>query len=234
MSQLIELKRGVVEVIVTSLMEVYPKEAVGLIFGSKTPSGYRCDVSIPLQEAERDVFGVSWRLLYQERVKKAIFYTFGYKFLGIYHSHTDAPATLSEEDISLLRERNYPLCLVGEISKVGCKRPYWLEAKLGIQGNIQNFKVVINAFTINANGIEQAKVKFPFMKVYNILAEKFGISFYNIINLPDNELQKVQYSFQKMDYHLGRGGNGYRQQKITYALKNIERILRENVGLLGL
>jgi len=60
MPQLVELKRGVVEVIVTSLIEVYPKEAVGLIFGTKTFNGYKCDVSIPLQEAERDVFGVSW------------------------------------------------------------------------------------------------------------------------------------------------------------------------------
>jgi len=51
MAQLIELKRGVVEVIVKSLIEVYPKEAVGLIFSTKTFSGYGCDVSIPLQEA---------------------------------------------------------------------------------------------------------------------------------------------------------------------------------------
>ncbi|MEM2972423.1 MAG: hypothetical protein QW270_08420 [Candidatus Bathyarchaeia archaeon] len=147
--------------------------------------------------------------------------------MGIYHSHTDAPAMLSKEDASLLCKRNYPLCFVGEISKTVNKRQYWSEMKLGIQGNVQNFKVIINAFAIDEKGIEQAKIKFPFMMVYNMLAEKFGISFYDIIDLPDNDLQRVQYLFQKVDYHLGRGENEYRQQKITYALKNIENVLRK-------
>jgi len=229
MPKLVELKRGVVEVIVTSLIEVYPKEAVGLIFGTKTFNGYRCDISVPLQEAERDVFGCSWGLLHQERVKKAIFCTLGYKFLGIYHSHTDAPATLSKADTSLLRKRNYPLCFVGEISKNADKKQYWLETKLGIQGNVQNFKIVMNAFAIDEDGIEQAKIKFPFMTIYNILAEKFGISFYDIISLPDNDLQRIQYLFQKLDYHLGRGENEYRRQKIAYALKNVENVLRKHI-----
>ena len=149
--------------------------------------------------------------------------------MGIYHSHTDAPAILSKEDASLLCERNYPLCFVGEISKIADKRQYWSETGLGIQGNVQNFKVAINAFVTDEKGIEQAKMKFPFMMVYNMLAEMFGISFYDIISLPDNDLQRVQYSFQKVDYHLGRGENEYRRQKIAYALKNIENVLRKHI-----
>lgn len=225
MPSLVDLERGVFEVIATSSVEVYPKESIGLIFGTKILNGYRCSVAIPLQEAERDVFGVSWDLLHQERIKKAVFSMMGYKFLGIYHSHTDTAAVLSKEDVSLLINSDYLLCIVSSVSKSLNPSSHWRERKLGIEGSLQNFELIMNAFVKSAQQVQQAKVEFPSMHIYNSLANEFGISLYDMIGLPDRDLQILQYELKKIDYHLRRKKGDYSQRKIKYAMGVIEKVL---------
>lgn len=205
---------------------MYPKETVGLIFGIRTPSGYRCSLAIPLQVAHRDYFGVSWDLLHQERVKKAVFSMMGYKFLGIYHSHPGGSTVPSDEDLRALIDNNYCLDIVSGIKKsIKGEKPPWSTSGLGIKGIVQNFEIVIDAFVNEVGKAYQIKIDFPSMDIYNILAEELDISLFDIIDLPDYDLKIAQYKLRKIDYHLMRRKGSYSKQKIDYHFDGVKKIL---------
>lgn len=82
---------------IASAVEVYPKEAYGLLFGRKRRETIFCNASIPLQTARRGLNLV--RPSIKEDLVKKVSCLMGLRWLGVYHSHPKGTATPSDLDL---------------------------------------------------------------------------------------------------------------------------------------
>ena len=90
---------GVIANILTSCIEVYPKETIGLLGGYRTSKRNRLVMAYPLQKVSRKKNAVTIMDRKSYRRTLRIMEPMGIEFYGFYHSHPDFVAQPSEHDI---------------------------------------------------------------------------------------------------------------------------------------
>lgn len=90
---------GVVANILSSCIEVYPKETIGLLGGYHTTRRHKLVMAYPLQKVERKKSAVTILDRKSYRRNLRILEPLGVEFYGFYHSHPDGAAKPSESDI---------------------------------------------------------------------------------------------------------------------------------------
>ena len=95
-----------------STIEVYKKEAYGILMGRKHGEDYVVKQAFTYQSAKRHYDWVVMDPRRRNRIDQLLKTIMSYRFLGDYHSHIDWPDHLSEADKKEMREQSIPLSLL--------------------------------------------------------------------------------------------------------------------------
>jgi proteasome lid subunit RPN8/RPN11 len=125
----VHLGAGVFCSLLTSCVEVYPKETIGLLGGYQTSRRNVLIMAYPMQQAKRSKYSVEiMNRKVQDRTLR-IFNSLGIEFYGFYHSHIDAGARPSQtdllstvEEILRLKKKTSMLELIMNIKRKKYKR----------------------------------------------------------------------------------------------------------------
>ena len=123
------LGAGVFCSLLTSCVEVYPKETIGLLGGYQTPKKNILIMAYPMQQAKRKKYSVEIADRKTQDRTLRIFNSLGIEFYGFYHSHIDSMARPSQtdllstvEEILRLKKKSSMLELIINIKRKKYKR----------------------------------------------------------------------------------------------------------------
>ncbi len=227
MARSLDVNHGTLAALTASAVEVYPKETAGLLFGMMDGSSIRCTMCQPFQEAHRTVYAVNWDAVHHERVKKSVIMSTGFKFLGIYHSHPNAPVKLSPEDVTFMRDNKCTINLVISLvpKGVGLAKP-WARNGLDLQGFVHGFETSVGSFHLEGKEVTHIETHYPLFQIANLLQRELKIDLYSLSSIPDKALVLLHYWLDKIEYHVRRDKQGYSDRKIDYATSKILLLLR--------
>lgn len=135
-----------------AVLEVFHYEAFGLLLGNRGEERWVVEHAVPLQTAERSLYGVSPKLRREERLKEiSKILGIGLELIGDFHSHTQigkskAKAKPSSLDLGTMEPGNiYIIVAVNEAKK----RMPWSNLKNGdLSGTVGGFAVRFSAFSM--------------------------------------------------------------------------------------
>lgn len=167
------LKENAFLSMVLSSIEVYRKEAYGLIIGSRKKKNYLVSHSFSFQTAERSYDVTSIDESKERMINNQIKYLTNQKLIGDYHSHANGPDELSRDDIKTMRDSFEGFVSVLVVpKKIKNKRKYhWRHNRLQkcVSGSVGNFSVKIVAFYYDPKKKRALKVavRCPFISRLN-------------------------------------------------------------------
>lgn len=139
---------------VVSCIEVYKKEALGLLLGRIENGNYVITDAVSYQSAKRDYEYVSIDVKRQKRVDNALRFLTKSRVVGDFHSHPDYIGKLSKHDKQELLEAEDGFVSITLVVKKTKTLKLWKrnadESTSGTIGN--NFFVKITAFHVNNKG----------------------------------------------------------------------------------
>jgi len=157
--------------IITSSIEVYKKESLGFLIGSKKKNTYIIKSSIAFQNAERKVSEVILWELDEKKVKSALNYLTGYQVVGDFHSHADEPYALSRTDKEDLKSTGDSVSLLLVVKKRKKSDQWRYNPKTRtLEGPVDDkYHILLKAYYYDHSRkkISQAKIICPFIKKLN-------------------------------------------------------------------
>ncbi len=231
MVEIILSKDSIASMLISSL-EVRPKESIGLVFGHSIADKISCQKSIPVQDANREIDKVSWDMKVEKIIEASQYFIEGFKFLGLFHSHTDS-AELSNEDLRLFKENPaYKILILANVTENKTKSNLWCQIGDFFEANINGIKVQFFGFYKNGDGVSKIKIMSPSINIYNILPQEFGVKLHELANLPDEKLEKIHYLLNKIDFDLHELEDGVktdrRKNNLDYSKQLIKKLLESD------
>jgi proteasome lid subunit RPN8/RPN11 len=170
MADVIVRNEAFVNMLVSSL-EVYKKEAYGILLGKRSGSDYIIRQAFTYQSARRHYDWVVIDPRRRNRIDLLLRHLMRYQFIGDYHSHIDWPSHLSNEDKREMREQDIPLSLL-LLVKDARRRSKWrfLASDQSLTGTVADrYFVKLYAFEYDSDQgrIRKLRVKCPLIKRLN-------------------------------------------------------------------
>ena len=160
------IDRNAFQVMVTSSLEVYKKEAFGYVYGERKKDDFLVHAAMPLQTAERGYEEVSRPSRMRDKRMRSLDELMG-AVIGDFHSHpnygkANGPEHASPSDKRLLAETTlYDLSIIVGINQ-GERRREWEHNCHRVYGTIKiagrAYKISISADCSKGKEIEVAKV----------------------------------------------------------------------------
>ena len=158
--------------LIASALEVYKKEAFGLLIGRKEGARYFISDIIPYQSATRSYEWVNMTSQRINRINFALGHLTNQEVIGDYHSHPQGPDRLSATDVSdLFKGMSGLTCLLSVYKKKSCHPWEYLDDN-SIAGSIGGkYYVRIIAYDVDRKKgvVHRIKVVCPYMKSVNKL-----------------------------------------------------------------
>ena len=161
------LKRHAFISMIISAIEVYKKECLGVLLGSRVDERYIVEYAIVYQTAERLFAQVQTRKRQEKTLKINLSYLSCYETVGDFHSHPQyggirAHTNLSAEDAEDLKETDL-ISLVISINE-SSRHVAWHRKRTGIAGSIGQFRISIGAhyWDRQAKRIDRARIICPY------------------------------------------------------------------------
>lgn len=159
-----------VNMLVSSL-EVYKKEAYGILLGKRSGEDYIIRQAFTYQSAKRHYDWVVMDPRRRNRIDLLLRYLMKYQFIGDYHSHIDWPDHLSNEDKREMKEQDIPISLL-LLVKDTSRRAKWryLESDCSLTGTVADrYFIKLYAFEYDPmqKRIRKLRVKCPFVNRLN-------------------------------------------------------------------
>lgn len=159
---------------VTACIEVYRKEALGIMLGERHKKHYLIKEALPYQTAKRgyDDVGVSAERI--RRIDDTLKHITKSKVLGFFHSHPDFPAYLSGLDKEEHMQENLPLQLLVVVKKTKRRKKWAFHEDLSISGTIgKHYFVKLLAYELEKKqkSICPIKIVCPFVRNLNMLGK---------------------------------------------------------------
>tara|TARA_Y100000310_G_C20701599_1_gene830455 strand:- start:6648 stop:7196 length:549 start_codon:yes stop_codon:yes gene_type:complete len=156
--------------LISSCVEVYRKEAFGIVFGYKKGEEYVVKEILPFQTARRGYTSASLKPSKEKALNKILACMSKNSIIGDYHSHPgEVYETLSGEDVYdiVRRKRDYISLLVS--IKVASRYQKWKYTKDGLTGTVGKYYFKIKAFEFDYDraSINQIKVECPIISKLN-------------------------------------------------------------------
>ncbi|HLC19397.1 MAG TPA: Mov34/MPN/PAD-1 family protein [Candidatus Nanoarchaeia archaeon] len=155
--------------LVISALEVYKKEAFGLLIGRTEGSQYFISDIIPYQSAQRSYEWVNMSSQRINRINFALGHLTNHEVIGDYHSHPQGPDKLSATDVSdLFKGARRLTCLLSVYKKKSCEP--WRHEDYSIMGSIGGrYFVRLMAYEVDRKRgiIHRINVVCPYMKRVN-------------------------------------------------------------------
>jgi len=155
---------------VVSCIEVYKKEALGLLLGRASGDEYVVTDAVPYQSAKRDYEYVSISPKKENRVNNVLKFISSSRLVGDFHSHPDWHARLSRHDKKELFEAGNHFVSITIVVKASKQlKPWRRNSDESVSGTIsKNFFVKMTAFAINGNGkIAPVRIKCDYLRSIN-------------------------------------------------------------------
>ncbi len=152
---------------VTACIEVYKKEALGIMLGEKHRKHYLIKEALSYQTAKRgyeDVVVSSERI---KRINDTLLHITKAKVLGFFHSHPDFPMRLSGLDKEEHMQEQLPLQLLVVVKKTRKKRRWAFHEDLSISGTTgKHYFIKVMAYELDKkmNKICPIKIVCPFLR----------------------------------------------------------------------
>lgn len=148
--------------LVISSIEVYKKECLGLIVGTRHNGLYVAENAIAFQAAERGTSSASVRGHYHDRIIRFLNEVIHLEPLGYFHSHPGYDVIPSEEDVSVLQDQHINM-IVG-VNKKRKEVPWNYNVDESLSGTIEDFIIKLRGFYRDpATGrIRLARLNCPF------------------------------------------------------------------------
>ncbi|MBI4173810.1 MAG: Mov34/MPN/PAD-1 family protein [Candidatus Aenigmarchaeota archaeon] len=157
---------------VTSSIEVYKKEAIGLILGQKHKKHYLAKDAINFQSAKRGYVSVDVPQARINRLNYVLGRLTDSRVIGDFHSHPDFPETLSSTDKEDLKVSGLTLTVLTVVRKAGRKGHDWHikdKALSGFVGNRYHVKLLAFEYDKKAGKFFRIKIVCPHLKKLNRL-----------------------------------------------------------------
>jgi len=156
---------------VVSTLEVYKKEAYGVLIGKRQGKDYVIRHAMAYQSAKRHYDWAVMDPARRNRMDLLLKCMLRYRFIGDYHSHIDWPEHLSDADKKEMREESIPLSLLIFV-KDAVRRVRWryLESDRSLTGTIADrYYVKVYAFEYDpaTNRIRKLRVRCPYVQKLN-------------------------------------------------------------------
>jgi len=161
---------GAFETLLLSAIEVYPSEAIGLLFGTYSGSNFRCRLCYPIQAAARRSRFVYYSPFIVNRLIEAESSILGYPLVGMFHSHPNADARLSNEDRRDFLDGGYRVELVVSVRKNRSERP-WVLSNSKLSGTVAGYRFELVGYVRSGRRILKAELYSPAIEVFNALVE---------------------------------------------------------------
>jgi len=170
MADVIVRNEAFINMLVSSL-EVYKKEAYGVLLGKRMGNDYIVRQAFTYQSARRHYDWVVMDPKRRNRIDLLLRHLMRNQFIGDYHSHIDWPSHLSEEDKREMREEEIPLSLL-LLVKDASRRSKWrfLASDRSLTGTVADrYFVKLYAFEYDpeVGRIRKLRVRCPFVKRLN-------------------------------------------------------------------
>ena len=133
--------------LMASCVEVYRKEAFGIIFGYKSGKKYMVKEILPFQTAKRGYTSASLKPSKEKALNEVLACMSKDSIIGDYHSHPgEVYDTLSGEDVYdiVRRKRDYLSLLVS--IKLTNRYRKWKSTKNGLTGTLGKYYIKIKAY----------------------------------------------------------------------------------------
>lgn len=157
--------------IITSCIEVYKKEAYGLLLGIRSNGSYILRNSINYQSAERDYNKIVIEKHRENRINGSIGFLSNQKIIGDFHSHADSYERLSRTDKKdLIESKSNLASLLIIIRKTNKKTKWTNNGGRAISGSIgRNFfvKILAYKYDLKKKKIVKLNIKCPYIKKLN-------------------------------------------------------------------
>jgi len=170
-----------VNMLVSSL-EVYKKEAYGILLGRRSRGEYIIRQAFTYQSAKRHYDWVVVDPKRRNRIDLLLRHLMKYQFIGDYHSHIDWPDHLSDEDKREMKEQDIPISLLLLVKDTNRKRKWrFLPGDQSLTGTVANrYFVKLYAFEYDplTRRIRKLRVRCPYIHRLNRSAgemERLGL-----------------------------------------------------------
>ncbi len=151
--------------IILSVMEVYHRECLGLLYGNSCRGRVLVDLVIPHQTARRKLNTVIPNIPRLRRVNQVVMQMAQWEHLGFYHSHpqsygTRTRANLSRIDLKSMEEGQYEIIIA--INEQRKDRPWRYLANGELSGSFGGMGFNFAAYTLKKGRKERAPIICPF------------------------------------------------------------------------
>ncbi|MGQ9583382.1 MAG: Mov34/MPN/PAD-1 family protein [Thermoplasmatota archaeon] len=170
MGSVVLRNQAFVNILVSSL-EVYKKEAYGVLLGRRSGKDYIVRHAFTYQSARRHYDWVVMEPRRQSRIDRILRYLMDYRFIGDYHSHIDWPDHLSEADKREMRELDIPISLL-LLVKDARRRARWrfLQSDRSLTGTVGDryfIKLYAYEYDPRSSKIKKLRILCPFVHRLN-------------------------------------------------------------------
>lgn len=163
-------------IMLAAAVEVYTKEAYGLLLGSKVRKDFRIDYAVPYQSAIRKTGEVSVDEDAEQRLIAAINHLKGYHYMGEFHSHPGGRKGLSKYDKKDLRKYGARMSVLVWIGKAGKYKPWRYDIKdKSLSGTLDHtYKIMVKAYRCEHDDrrIQKLRIQCDFVRKLNKRAKK--------------------------------------------------------------
>lgn len=156
--------------IVVSSIEVYKKEAFGLLLGRKHKENYLIKYAINLQSVRRNYDYIIIDKNRIRRINESLSSIMKQNFVGDFHSHADGPAKPSKTDIrEMKKEPGMVYILVIVKKKKGEKWKH--ETDRSLSGPVGKYFVHMKAYEVKEGKVEKVKIRCPYIRNINKIVD---------------------------------------------------------------
>ena len=164
-------EKTLVEIIASSV-EIYKKEAFGILLGEKHKKHYMAYDAISFLSAKRSYGFVNVPTIRANRVNYTLSYLTKFKIIGDFHSHPEGPDKLSGLDKSDIRNSGLGLSVLIIVTKAKKKSHNWkIEDNniIGFIGNKYHIKIMAFEYDKKEDKLFHLKIVCPSLKKLNKL-----------------------------------------------------------------
>lgn len=157
--------------ILASSLEVYKKEAYGVLLGRRRGRDYVVRYVFSYQSAKRHYDWVVMDPRRQNRIDQILKCLMDYRYIGDFHSHIDWPAHLSDADKKEMRELGIPVSIL-LLVKDASRRARWrfLQSDFSLTGTVGDryfIKIYAYEYDRHSGKIRKLRIHCPFVHRLN-------------------------------------------------------------------
>ncbi len=153
--------------LLATCIEVYKREAIGIILGEKHRKHYKITDAFPYQSAMRGYTHVKVPSRKLRRIDYVMRHITRSEMLGFFHSHPDYPDYLSGLDRKEHMQEKLPLQMLILVRKTRKKRRWFFHDDLSVSGTVgSRYFIKLRAYIYekNTKTIHPTKIVCPFLR----------------------------------------------------------------------